>query len=193
MNGETEEKKKKKKTVRSAKECTLVAVFVALLIAAQLVLSAVPGVEVITVLFAAFAFSFGAYRGLAAATAFSLLRQLVFGFFPTVLVLYLVYYNAFALIFAFLGKKIRFPVKGLVLIVAVACVCTVLFTLLDCVITPLFYGFSKTAAKAYFYAAMPVVLPQLVCVGVSTALLFLPLWRAFLLVKRMLTAIGGIK
>lgn len=193
MNGEKEGKTTKRKTVRSAKECTLVAVFVALLIAAQLVLSAIPGVEVITVLFAAFAFSFGRYRALAAATAFSLLRQLVFGFFPAVLVLYLVYYNVFALIFAFLGKKIQSPVKGLALIVAVACICTVMFTLLDCVITPLFYGFSKSATRAYFYASIPVVLPQLVCVGVSTALLFLPLWRAFLLVKRMLSTGEGVK
>ena len=192
MNVEKEGKNRKRKTLRSAKECTLVAVFVALLIAAQLVLSAIPGVEVVTVLFAAFAFSFGAYRGLAAATAFALLRQLVFGFFPTVLVLYLVYYNAFALIFALLGKKIRLPVKRLVVIVLVACLGTVLFTFLDCVITSLLYGFSKTAARAYFYAAMPVALPQVVCTGVSMALLFLPLWRAFLLVKRkLLTAEGG--
>ena len=187
MNGEKEEKTTKRKTVRSAKECTLVAVFVALLIATQLVLSAIPGVEVVSVLFAAFAFSFGTYRALAAATAFSLLRQLVFGFFPTVLILYLIYYNVFALIFALLGKKIQSPVKGLVVIVIVACVCTIIFTLLDCVITPLFYGFSKTAARAYFYASIPVVLPQLVCVGVSTALLFLPLWRTFLLIKRTLS------
>ena len=95
MNGEKERKTTKKKMVRSAKECTLVAVFVALLIAAQLVLSAVPSVEVVTVLFAAFAFSFGTCRALTAATAFSLLRQLVFGFFPTVLILYLIYYNLF--------------------------------------------------------------------------------------------------
>lgn len=193
MNGEKERKTTKKKIVRSAKECTLVAVFVALLIATQLVLSAIPGVEVVSVLFAAFAFSFGRYRALAAATAFSLLRQLVFGFFPTVLILYLLYYNLFALIFAFLGKKIQSPVKGLVLIVGVACVCTIIFTLLDCMITPLFYGFSRTASKAYFYASIPVVLPQTVCVGVSTALLFLPLWRTFLLIKRTLSPNVSVK
>ena len=185
MNGENQEKKSKTKMARSAKECAFIAVFVAVLIASQLVLSAIPGVEVVTALFAVYAFSFGYKKSLAVATAFSLLRQMIFGFFPAVLILYLVYYNLFVLAFAFLGKKIKNPIKGLVIVVASACVLTALFTLLDCVITPLFYSFSAKATKAYFYASLPVMVPQIVCAGISTALLFLPLWRTFGIIKRL--------
>ena len=185
MNGEKQGKTSKMKMVRSAKECAFIAVFVAVLIASQLVLSAIPGVEVVTALFAVYAFSFGYKKSLAVATTFSLLRQLIFGFFPAVLILYLAYYNLFALAFAFLGKKIKNPIKGLVIVVASACVFTALFTLLDCVITPLFYGFSQKATRAYFYASTPVMIPQIICAGISTALLFLPLWRAFLLINRL--------
>ena len=74
-----------KKRQNLGKDCAYIAVFVALTIAAQLCLSFLPGVEVVTVLFITFSFVFGCRRGVAAATVFSLLRQLIFGFFPTVL------------------------------------------------------------------------------------------------------------
>jgi len=73
---------KKQKKIHVGKECAYLAVFVALVIAAQFCLSAVAGVEVVTVLFASYAFTFGKGRGMLAATAFSFLRMLVFGFFP---------------------------------------------------------------------------------------------------------------
>ena len=81
----------KKKTLvwRSGKECAYLAVFVALVIAAQLLLASIPGVEVVTLLLVTYSFVFGVRRGMIAATAFSLLRMLVFGFSPTVLILYL--------------------------------------------------------------------------------------------------------
>lgn len=176
------------KRLRPAKECAFIAVFVAVLLASQLALSAIPGVEVITALFAVYSFCFGYRRGWISATAFSLIRQFLFGFFPNVLVLYLVYYNLFVTVFAFLGTKIKRVVTGMVVIVPTACACTATFTLLDCVITPLFYGFSAKASNAYFYASLPIMLSQTVCAGISTALLFLPLWRTFLLVKRIINA-----
>ncbi len=180
-----EEKKGKIKGARSAKDCACIAVFVAVLLASQLALSALPGVETVTVLFAGYAFCFGYKRGWISAIAFSLVRQVLFGFFPSVLILYLVYYNFFVTVFAFLGKKIKRVVRGMMITVPTACVCTALFTLLDCVITPLFYGFSAKASNAYFYASLPVMFSQIVCAGVSTALLFLPLFRAFVLIKRL--------
>ena len=64
-------------TARTAKDCAYVAVFVALVMAVQLVFSSVPGVEVVTVLFVTFAFTFGVTKGVCAATTFSLLRTLV--------------------------------------------------------------------------------------------------------------------
>ena len=105
MNGNMTPKPPYKKTPHPAKECAYIAVFVALLIALQLALTAVPGVEAVTVLFVSYAYVFGWKRGMAAATAFSLLRQMVFGFYPVVLILYLLYYNGMAALFGTMGKR----------------------------------------------------------------------------------------
>lgn len=189
MNDEKEEKTTKKSkvktvAVRSAKECAYLAVFVALVIGGQLALSAVPGVEIVTVLFVAYSFVFGVRRGLLAATAFTLLRQMIFGFFPTVLVLYLIYYNGLAALFACLGGRVKRPLRSLWWITLVACACTACFTLLDNVITPLFYRYTPEAAKAYFVFSLPVMIPQVVCTAVSVGTLFFPLQKGFAAAKR---------
>ena len=187
MNDEIRQKANRKNVaVRSAKECAYLAVFVALTIASQLVLSFVPGVEVVTVLFVSYAFTFGWKRGMAAATAFSLLRQVVFGIYPTVLVLYLLYYNALALTFGLLGRKMRIDVKTLWKVALIACVCTVCFTMIDNVLTPLWYGYSEKATRLYFYASLPFMLPQVVCTAITVVVLFLPLKQAFALIKKQL-------
>ena len=186
MNKENPHKKRNKKIAYSAKECAYLAVFVALVIAAQLVLSVVPSVEIVTVLFCVYAFTFGLKRGMAAATAFSLLRQLVFGFYVNVFVLYLLYYTFLACAFAFLGKKIKKPLKWLAIIVAIACVCTVLFTMIDNILTPLWYGYSKKAAILYFKASLPFMGLQVINAALSVGVLFFPLYRVFSLVKRTL-------
>ena len=90
MNGKMDAKNG---MIRSAKEVARPAVFVAAVLAAQYVLSAVPFVEIVTLLFAVYAYSFGIARGVVAAVAFALLRQLLFGFYPVVLVLYLVHFS----------------------------------------------------------------------------------------------------
>ncbi len=181
QNSTTE--KRKKRVVRSAKECAYLAAFVALLITAQLALSAIPSVEIVTVLFVSYAFVMGARRGMVAATAFALLRQLTFGFFPAVLILYLVYYNLLSLCFGLLGKKMEAKPKTLPWLVLIACACTFCFTLIDCVITPLWYGYSAQAAKGYFIASLPFTLTQIVCTAVTVSCLFFPLTKAFALVK----------
>ncbi len=66
--------------MRSAKEITILGLFVALLIGGQFVLSGISGIEIVTVLFTSFCFYFGIVRGLVVATAFSLLRCFIFGF-----------------------------------------------------------------------------------------------------------------
>ena len=131
MNKEKCKKIIKKQKLNGAKECAYLAVFVALLIAAQVVFALVPGVEIVTVLFIAYAFVLGWGRGMLAATAFSLLRQFIFGMNANVLVLYLVYFNFLTLVFGLLGKMIKKPFKFLPLIIVLACVCTALFTMLD--------------------------------------------------------------
>ena len=168
---------------RSAKECAYIAVFVALVIAVQFALSFVPGVELVTVMFVCFSFVMGVKRSVISATAFSLLRQLVFGFYPTVLVLYLVYFNLLSVVFALLGKKITSTIKYLPIIVLIACLCTVIFTMTDNILTPLWYGYSLRATKAYFMASLPFMISQVICTALSVTVLFIPLIKAFNLVK----------
>ena len=186
MNKEKMDKKAKKRLAHSAKECAYLAVFVALTIAAQFALSALPSVEIVTVLFCAYAFTFGIKRGMLAATAFSLLRQLLFGFYPTVLILYLTYYNFLASVFGFLGNKMKKPLRFLPLLIVCACVCTVCFTMFDNLLTPLWYGYSARATSAYFLASLPFMGVQVLNAGLSVGVLFFPLYRVFSLVKRTL-------
>ncbi len=181
-----EKKEGNKRSVRIGKESAYLAVFVAILIAAQFCFSAIPSVEVVSVLFFAYCFTFGVKRGMLAATAFSFLRQLLFGFFPNVLILYLCYYNLVALLFGWLGGVVKRPLAALWWLTALACVCTLFFSLIDCVITPLWYAFTFEVAKGYFLSALPVALPQIVCTGVTVALLFIPLQRAFAFVRKKL-------
>lgn len=168
-----------KRAFLSAKDCAYIAVFVAFAIVSQLAFSAIPGVEVVTVLFVAFSFTVGVRRGVITATAFSLLRQFVFGVSLKVLILYLIYYNLLVTVFGFFGKTFRKPQKRLIILVFVACICTVCFTLIDNVLTPLWYGYSEKAARLYFKYSLPVLLPQTLCTAVTTATLFLPLRKVF--------------
>ncbi len=225
----------------NGRRIALCAVFVALLISVQYVFGFVPGVELVTVFLLCFCYAAGPFAGMVTATAFSLLRCLVFGFAPNVIILYLVYYNLFALLFGLTGKKTAPPFlcigmlaviaglsayfaaaglpvsilyktrvsvllwivfavsvavlavyvallladksrKGreLAFITALAVVCTVLFTLADDLITPLFYGYSADAAAAYFAASLYTMAAQSVCTLISVLLLFGPLSAIFI-------------
>ena len=178
--------KKKNMGVQSAKECAFLAVFVALVIAAQFCFAAIPGVELVTILFLSYSYVMGAKRGMIAATAFSLLRQMLFGFFVEVLVLYLLYFNAFALLFGLLGKKWTDEKRALPYLVLVVCICTACFTILDNLINLLWYGMTKQVFKIYFLAALPVMCSQIVCAALTTFFLFLPLQKVFAQAKRSL-------
>ena len=224
------------------------AVMTALLIAVQYVMGFVSGVELVTVLFLSFCYVFGVKCGLLTGIAFSLLRCLLFGFMPNVILLYLVYYSLCALLFGFVGKRqvsrwlcpvllavlaaacAYFAVSGLPIsilyqarvstmlwilfgislailifytvlvmakkgeqgrelatVTALAVVCTVMFTLLDDVISPLVLGYSAEAAVAYFYTGFMAMLPQTICAAVSVFALFLPLKKALGTVQRRVT------
>ena len=151
--------------MNTAKEIILPGVFTALLIGGQLALSGISGIEVVTVLLLAFVYKYGVGQGLLVANSFSLLRCFIFGFMPNVLILYLVYYNIFVLVFGFLGKVFRheYSIKKHILVVIIAIIMTILFTIIDNILTPLMYGFTANAAKAYFVASLYTVIPQLVC------------------------------
>ncbi len=174
----------KKRRKLTARDCALIAAVTALLLASQLALSVLPGVELVTALFLSFVFVFGVWRGILVAIAFSFLRCFVFGFYPTVLFVYLIYYPFLAIVFGSLGKAVKPTLKGLILITGVACLCSVLFSMLDNVITPLWYGYTAEAAKAYFYGSLPFMIPQVVCVGISVSILFFPLYKIFTWTKK---------
>lgn len=242
----------KVKNLSPAKDIAYVAVMCALLIGGQYVFSFVAGVEIVTLLFVCFSCAFGVRRGVLCAVAFSLLRCFIFGFYPSVVVLYLVYYPLLAAIFGGLGhigedrfekpplwlavavnvlllgvaaacvfsaaldlikvsrvykvtvSVLLWVISGLsvalciafdslffldgngkgralktIAFAAVAAVCTITFTLLDDVITPLFMGFSRVQALAYFYASFTAMLPQTVCTVVTVGAFFLPLAKVF--------------
>lgn len=156
-----------------------VAMCVALLIGGQLALSSISGIEIVTVMMLCFCYCYGIRHGIAVATTFSLLRCFVFGFQINVIVLYLIYYNLFAVFFGWLGvrcnKETSF-VKTMIAVVA-AVVFTILFTLLDDVVTPLIFAFHPKAATAYFINSLYAVIPQSICAAVTVAVCFHPLVR----------------
>ena len=160
--------------MNTAKKIILPGVFTALLIGGQLALSGISGIEVVTVLLLAFVYKYGVGQGLLVANSFSLLRCFIFGFMPNVLILYLVYYNIFVLVFGFLGKVFRheYSIKKHILVVIIAIIMTILFTIIDNLLTPLMYGFTANAAKAYFVASLYTVIPQLVCTFATVIIVF---------------------
>ena len=117
--------------MNTAKKIILPGVFTALLIGAQLVLSGISGVELVSVLLLTFAYKYGSKQGVLVATAFSLLRCFLFGFFPNVVILYLVYYNLFALLFGGLGRlfKREYSLKKHILLVGIAVAMAAAFTI----------------------------------------------------------------
>jgi len=98
--------------------------------------AAISGIEIVTVLFLCFCFCFGARCGVLCAVAFSLLRCFVFGFSPTAIVLYLIYYPLFALCFGALGKIKDEDFKGfwflgiIMLVFCAVCILLILFDLI---------------------------------------------------------------
>jgi len=166
--------------MRPTRFITLSALYTALLICVQFVLSGVAGVELVTVFLLAFCFMAGVKAGVTVAVCFSTMRCFLFGFYPSVIILYLVYYTGFALFFGFLGNRFhrKTTFYAFLWTVILATAFTAIFTLLDDLITPLFYGFGLNAAKAYFYSSLPFMLSQCICVAISVSLLFVPLCKA---------------
>ena len=171
--------------IRTSKEVAVIGLTVALLIAGQFVLSGVKGVEIVTVIFLTFCYCFGAKMGILTATAYSILRCVFFGFFPTVIILYLVYYNLFAIVIGLLRGCLNKTgtVFRLIALSVTAAVLTIFFTLLDTVITPFYFGYTAEATKAYFYASVPVLVSQVVCAIVTVLVMFIPLEKVFRAVK----------
>lgn len=161
----------KESAVKSSKEVALIAVSCALLIGGQFALSAVAGVEIVTVLLASFAVVFGVKRGVLLAVAFSLVRCLIFGFFPSVIILYIIYYPLFALVCA-LASKGKYTCYSAVISVF-AIILTAGFSFLSGLIDHLMYGVDFWA---YMTFGVWVSVTQIVCAAV-TCFAFMPLLR----------------
>lgn len=181
--------------MRATREIAIIGAFTALLIGGQLALSAVSGVEIVTVLLLCFSYYFGIRRGLAVATAFSLLRCFIFGFFPSVIILYLVYYNLFALIIGFAGNKLnrRVTAKTVIILCVLAGVLTVCFSLIDDIITPLMFGFNGEQAFAYFISSFTAMIPQTICAVITTAVFTFPLVKLFSAIRPVKCETAGEK
>lgn len=76
--------------------------------------------------------------------------------------------------------SISYKIGTAIFCASLAAVFTVVFTLLDDVITPLVlgWGFTSAAALSYFYSSFLAMAPQVVCVIVTVSALFIPLTRA---------------
>ena len=233
----------KQKKLSLSKEIAYIATTCALLLGGQFVFSFVVGVEIVTLILVCFSYQFGARRGAICAVSFSLLRCVLYGFYPAVVLLYLIYYPLLATVFGLLGKCKSFSsplcavavnivliaisfscavcyfadiikvakvyavtikvllwvifslssilciiydcilfsgaeakeeILKVVLIASVGAVMTAVFTLLDDIITPLLFGYTRTTALAYFYSSFTAMLPQIICTVVSVCTLFLP-------------------
>lgn len=172
--------------MKSAKEIIIPAVFTAMLIGVQLVLSGVAGVELVTVLLLTFTYVFGLKQGFIVANAFSILRCALFGFFVNVVLLYLIYFNLFVLVIGLIGKAFKrgYSLKIHIVLTAVAVILTACFTLIDDIITPLMYSYSLYATKIYFTASLTIMIPQMVCALATVILLFFPLYKVLNLAKK---------
>lgn len=97
---------------------------------------------------------------------------ILWAIFSMSLVLLIVYA---ALLFKYKGNVGR----EIASVTAIAAVCTMCFSLLDDVITPLIYGYTLEAAKVYFLNSLTFMIPQILCTLISVALLFRPLVTVF--------------
>ena len=167
--------------MKSAREIAYLGLTVALLIGGQFALSMVSGVEVVTAIFAVYCFVFGVLRGITVASVFSIARCLVFGFFPQVVILYLIYYNLFAVVIGLVGKAIKNKkdVVKIVVITVTSCVLTVCFTAIDNLINLVVFNLSPAAFRIYLAQSIPVVIRQIACVAVTLPLLYYPLYKVF--------------
>lgn len=86
-----------------------------------------------------------------------------------------------AAVLARLGKINGSGAVKTILAAALAAICTIIFTLLDDFIAPLFLGYSLFSESwaVYFYGSFLALAPQTVCAIVSVSTLFLPLTAIF--------------
>ena len=162
---------------RGAGYAAVVAVFTALLLAAQYALWFVKGVELVTVLLLVFSYRFGVRCGVLSAVAFSLLRCLLFGFFPNVVLLYLLYYPLFAACFGLLGNAL-YRRTGVRVQMLLTCspFCSQRSSRSSTMPSrPFCTAIRRKRRSPTSLASLPTMAVQTVCAAVTVLLLFRPL------------------
>lgn len=118
-----------------ALDIAVIALFAALLSGGKLALAVVPNVEIVTLLIAVFATTWGARYAIPAVIVFVLIETILWGFNTWVLS-YLIHWNALALVYILakpLINRLNIPLK-IVLSTAIAVVMTALFGVLTSLI-----------------------------------------------------------
>ena len=131
----------------SARQVALVGVMAATLECGKLVLSALPNIEVVTLLCALYGYVFGIY-GVMAAAVFVCIEPLIWGF-GSWLITYIIYWPAVALVFMLLARR---GVKGRVIITAIALGMTFLFGVISSVVDCAFY----LGINEYYFINLPI-------------------------------------
>ena len=194
-----------KKAGNAAKIIAVTAVYAALMVGVQFILSFAAGVELVSLLIIVYSAAFGVRRGSAVALVFVLLRGLIFPYtYLNILIIYVVHFPLLAIISGLYGKVIgkvfdkreELKARGesmknplyrtlsahFVLLLAGLCIIvgvhTACFTLLDDLIAPPLLGLGEKSAKAYFIGSLPTLATHVTCVAGSVALLFAPLFGA---------------
>ena len=168
--------------ITSAKAVSLVGIMAATVECAKLALSALPNVEVVTLLLAVYGYTFG-YLGVAAAFVFVIIEPLIYGFGPWFLS-YLIYWPTVALVFCVLGKK---KIHSRVIATSIAVGLTVLFGVLSSVIdVALYLGVNSHFfynLGLYYIRGMVFNCVQIACNAVLFPLLFEFLIRKLGIIK----------
>ena len=161
----------KRRALSGAKAIALVGITAATVECGKLALSALPNIEIVTLLLALYGYVFGWY-GVAAAVVFVSIEPLIYGF-GTWLPAYFIHWPLVALVFMLLG---RLNIKNRWIITAFALVATVLFGVLTSLIDVgllsgnfdnFFYRFGVYYARGIVFYAL-----QLACNAVVFPLCF---------------------
>lgn len=173
----------KRKTITfSVANIALVGVMAATLEAVKLALSALPNVELVSLLLALYGYVFG-FVGMLAAVVFVAAEILVWGLGPWVLS-YLIYWPLLALVFWLVGKKIsnRFILAG------IAVVMTFFFGILTSLVDiGLFSGYWSRfwdRFVIYYLRGTWFYVTHIVCNAVTFLILFKPLEALFKKLKK---------
>ena len=157
----------------SALQIAYVAVCAATVTAGKMALAAIPNVEVVSLLLAAYGYCFG-LLGVLASFVFCAVEMLIWGVGSWV-ILYFIYWPLITAAFALFGKA---GVKNRILIPLFACAATTFFGVLSSLIdTGLFTGFHEMFWQRFaiiYVRGASFYITQIVCNAVTFTLLFFP-------------------